>query len=212
MNDLTLVCAGKLIPGAQDQIRRYCGLSWSRGEPETWAYEYFDSVPTSKVDDLPGPPDLLAAAALHPGFGRSEASYFNSGGGAEVCQAWLAALPRETDLADADEPVLSQLSELPLITTGVGLSVVSKVAHHKRPRLVPLFDRAIVDWYRPITGLRGEAAWPALIRAMRADLAESSNRRFLADVRTELAGELEGPIPSELRLVDIAIWMHGREG
>ena len=212
MGDLTLVCAGKPIPGTRGQIRRYCGLPWSGGEAETWAYEYFDSVPTNPWDDLPGPPDLLAAAALHPGFGRSEASYFNSGGGAEACQAWLTTLPRDTDLADAEEPVVNQLAELPQIATGVGLSVVSKVTHHKRPRLVPLFDRAIVDWYRPVTGLRGEAAWPALIRALRADLAEPPNREFLADVRAELAGELEGPVPSDLRLVDIAIWMHGREG
>ena len=70
MNDLTLVCAGRPIPGARDQIRRYCGLSWSGGEPETWAYEYFDSTPTGP-DDLVGPPDLLASAALHPGFGQA---------------------------------------------------------------------------------------------------------------------------------------------
>ena len=208
MTELTLVCSGRPVRDAQNQIRRYCGLPWSGGEPETWAYEYFDSVPTG-LGDLPGPPDLLAAAALHPGFGRPEMAFFNDGG-AEACERWLAPLPSDLELADAGEGVLTHLATLPEIADGQWLSILSKVTHHKRPRLVPLFDRAIVDWYRPVTGVRGEAAWPQLVAAMHTDLAMEDNQYFLADLGEELAQELTGPVPSNLRLMDIAIWMAGR--
>jgi hypothetical protein len=91
MNDVTLVCAGREIPNARDHVLRYCGLAWSGGDSETWAYEYFDAIPTGP-GDLITPADLLPSAALHPGFGRDEAVFFNSGG-AEACEEWLSGLP-----------------------------------------------------------------------------------------------------------------------
>jgi hypothetical protein len=183
-------------------------LPWSGGGPETWAYELFDAIPTGPGDQIT-PADLLPSAALHPGFGRDEAVFFNTGG-AEACEEWLSGLPLNVDLADADEQTLDRLAELPQISEGIGLSIVSKVTHRKRPRLIPLFDRAIVDWYRTVTRLRGEAAWPALTQALKADMAMNENRRFFADVRGGLGLELRGPVPSDLRFVDIAIWMDGR--
>ena len=49
--------------------------------------------------------------------------------------------------------------------------------HRKRPRLLPLFDRAVVDWYRPVTGQRAAAtAWAPLLAALREDLATPPNR------------------------------------
>ena len=209
MTTFTLVTAGRSIPEARDLIRRYCGLPWSGGEPETWAYEYYDSLPTTPNDVL-GPPDYLGSAALHPGFGRKEMVFFRSSGGAEACELWLADLPRDVDLADADEKTVEHLTELSDLADGEWLSIMSKVTHHKRPRLVPLFDRAVVDRYRLVTGVRGVAAWPSLVRAMRVDLADQTNRAFLADVHDELTRELTGPVPSALRLLDIAVWMDGR--
>ena len=209
MTDLTLVCAGRPVPDVLDQIRRYCGLTWSGGEPETWAYDNFDLMPTGP-GDLPGPPDYLAAAVVHPGFGNAEMTFFRQGGGNEACEAWLSILPRDVDLADAHEETLDRLGGLSAVVDGHWLSITSKVAHHKRPRLVPLFDRAIVDWYRPVTGERGVAAWPALVRAMHSDLAMPDNRRWLALIRDELSRELRTAVPSNLRLIDIAIWMSGR--
>lgn len=208
MEEDTLVCAGRHITSARDQIRRYCGLSWLGGDPESWAYEFFDAIPTGPGDHIT-PADLLPSAALHPGFGRDEAVFFN-GGGAEACEEWLSGLPLNVDLADADEQTLDHLAELSRVSAGIGLSIVSKVTHRKRPRLIPLFDRAVVERYRLVTELRGEAAWPALIRALKADLAVEENGLFLADLREELARELSGPVPSDLRLVDIAVWMDGR--
>lgn len=208
MSDRSLRCGGRPLPSAHDDIRRYCGLPWPGGEPESWAYEYFDSTPTGP-DDVVGPPDLLACAALHPGFGAREMAHFGAGR-VESLRHWLSTMPGDVDLADAKQGVLDQLATLPELAGDAGLSLVSKVVHHKRPRLVPLFDRAVVDWYRPVTGVRGEAAWTEIIQVMRADLVANENRLFLGDIRGELDGAVEGPVPSNLRLVDIAIWMESR--
>ena len=66
-----------------------------------------------------------------------------SGGGDQICESWLSGLPRDIDLAQTSEETVERLVELPLLCDGIGLSVVSKVTHHKRPRLIPLFDRAL---------------------------------------------------------------------
>ena len=52
MSNPALVLAGRAIPDAGDRIRRYCGLPWSGGPPETWAYRYYDAVPTDDSDRI----------------------------------------------------------------------------------------------------------------------------------------------------------------
>jgi hypothetical protein len=137
---------------------------------------------------------------------------FLNGGGSHLLEEWLSALPRDVDLAEADQECVDHLAGLSSLADAEWLSMLSKVAHHKRPKLVPLFDRAIVDWYRPVTGRRGTAAWPSLVKAIKADLSVLGNRQFLFDMGLELAQAAPGPVPSDLRLLDIAIWMDGRRG
>jgi hypothetical protein len=110
-------------------------------------------------------------------------------------------------LADAQPELVDHVERLAELADGVGLSLLSKVMHHKRPGLVPMLDRDIIDWYRPVTGLRGAASWRALIIAIRADLAFEPNRRILAEITTDIAEEMAGPAPTPLRMLDIAIWM-----
>jgi len=136
--------------------------------------------------------------------------FFRSGGG-EALESWLSRLPREVDLADADESILEILGELPELSGTVGLEIGSKIAAHKRPRLIPIFGPALVDCYASLTGVVGEASWPSLLRFMQRDLALPVNRDFLKGVAEELAIELDGPVPSHLRMVDIAIWMESND-
>ncbi len=79
--------------------------------------------------------------------------------------------------------------------------------HRKRPSLIPLFDRDLADWYRPIINWRGVAAWPTIVVTLRSDLAHPDTRRVLTEIQGRLRAELPGPVPSHLRLVDIGIWM-----
>ena len=199
-----LVCAGRPIPEYSDHIRRYCGLPWSGGPQETWAFAYFEVVPSGPGDAIE-PIDVLACAAMHPGLSRADLIFFAER--AAELEAWLSELPAELDLADADEATTAHIATLPDLTGDVGLSLLSKVAHRKRPRLVPLFDRATSDWYRSVTGVRGVAGWTSLVDALRHDLDQANNRTVLAALGSELADALPAGPPSPLRLADIAIWM-----
>ena len=199
-----LVCAGRTVEGHSDLVRRYCGLTWSGGPPETWAFRYYEGFQTSNGDVI-DPSDLLACSALHGGFSRADLTFFFEQ--ASILEAWLAKIPDDVDLADADAYLLNEIASLSELTDMVGLSLLSKVAHRKRPRLIPLFDRAISDWYRPCTGLRGVAGWARLVAELHDDLGQPTNREVLSDLRSNLDCELRAAVPSALRLADIAIWM-----
>lgn len=87
--------------------------------------------------------------------------------------------------------------------------MLTKVLHRKRPSLIPLVDRALLDWYRPVTGERtATAAWPALLHALRGDL--TANEVVLGRMSEALEDEI-ATVVSKLRLVDIAIWMGGAQ-
>lgn len=202
-----LICASRAVADAEDRVARYCGLEWTGGPSEVWAYPYFDAIVT-RADEVE-PVDVLACAALHPGLSRDDLKYFRDQ--RPVLASWLRRMPEDVDLGMADAATADELRELPELARGVGLSLLSKVLHRKRPRLMPMLDRDIVDWYRPVTGLRGVAAWAALVDALRSDLAMPVNAKILARMQTDLTGRVEGPVPSALRLVDIAIWMGGRK-
>jgi hypothetical protein len=204
-----LVVGDRPVFHALDSVRRYCGLAWSGGAPEVWAYPYFDALPGRAEDNEIRATDVLSSAALHPGLSRSDLTFFAEEVGAlsEV----LRVLPPGVDLSDADEHTVARLVALPdRFRDRCGLALLSKVLHAKRPRLVPMLDRALVDWYRPTIGTRGEAAWVPLLGALRADLERSTNRMALASIAEQLSAELAGPVPSDLRIVDICIWMEGR--
>ncbi|MGY6499923.1 MAG: DUF6308 family protein [Acidimicrobiales bacterium] len=196
-----LVLAGRPVEHATDLVRRYCGLGWSGGPPETWAYRYYDLVESDS--DSVTQVDVLAASALHPGLARSDLAWFWDRS-AEL-DAWLAGLPGDVSLADAEAPTLSRLDELADWSDGPALTLVSKVLHRKRPHLIPLVDRHILDWYRPVTSERSAPkAWASLLRTMQHDLID--NRPTLDAIVHELGDELARPI-SHLRIVDIAVWM-----
>lgn len=200
-----LVLGGRPVAGVGDKVRRYCGLPWSGGGPETWAYRYYDLVDTDPR--VVGPVDVLAAGALHPGLSRHDLAFFVER--AEVVDKWLAALPLSTSLDAAGDDVLARLAEPLEWPEAPGLALLSKVLHRKRPALVPLVDRHVLDWYRPRTGERSAtAAWRPLLRLLRDDLV-SPNASVLHDLQARLAKELANA-PTPLRLVDIALWMSAR--
>jgi len=205
MAEFTLGLAGRPVDGAWDNIRRYCGLSWSGGPPETWAYRFYDLVESdpARLTQV----DVLSAAALHPGLSRSDLAYFWDQ--TDRLEEWLAPLPHDLVLRDADDAVLDHLDQVCAWLDAPPVTLLSKVLHRKRPGLVPIVDRHVLDWYRPVTGERSAAAaWSALLRALKVDLCDP-NALVLAIIGVTLERELSRPI-THLRLVDIAIWMRGR--
>jgi len=202
MNHIPIQVGGRDIPDALDRIRRYCGLPWSGGSPETWAYKYFDLVPSESPDEVT-PVDVLAAAALHPGLSRSDLAFFVDR--ADDLSGWLRRVPVDAELRSADSELLAHLDAL-IDFDDVSITLLSKVLHRKRPSLIPLLDRHIIDWYRPVTGERSATlAWAPIIRAMQHDLIGDGNGSLSA-IADALRPELASP-PSAIRLIDIAIWM-----
>ncbi|HXH57648.1 DUF6308 family protein [Iamia sp.] len=208
-----LVLAGHPIEGARDSIRRYCGLPWTGGAPETWAFAYYDQVDTARADRV-DPVDVLAASALQRGLSRDDMTFFAGHGSRStpgLIEQWLFDVPSEARLESAGPKDLWALEQLTTWEAAPGLALLTKVLHRKRPNLIPLIDRATIDWYRPVTAeRRAERAWPALMRAIGEDLAMTgvgaANRFWLASMAVEIAKET-GRQVSFLRLVDISIWM-----
>jgi hypothetical protein len=202
MNSIPIQVGGRDVPDALDRIRRYCGLTWSGGSPETWAYRYFDLVPGESPDEVTSV-DVLAAASLHPGLSRTDLGFFVDR--ADDLSDWLRSVPVDAELRNADSELLAHLDALADFD-GVSLTLLSKVLHHKRPSLIPLLDRHIIDWYRPVTGERSATlAWAPIIRAMKQDLIDDVNGS-LTEIADALRLELASP-PTAIRLIDIAIWM-----
>ena len=209
MSTSDLELGGRELPDALDDVRRYCGLPWSGGQGEVSAFSYYDALPERREDDVVRPVDVLSTAALHPGLRWRDLQYFSWE--TPKLEAWLQTIPRGVDLADADEHLVEEIAQVPERFDGhPGLSILSKVLHGKRPRLIPILDRTLTDWYRPISSRRGESAWQDCVRLLHGDLAAPSNRTILRAIRSELGVELGAVVPSELRIADIAIWMQVR--
>jgi hypothetical protein len=210
MDDLPVKAAGRVIPNALDRIRRYCGLAWSGGPPETWAWHYYDEVPTEQDNNVT-PVDVLCAAALHPGLSRADLTFFRNR--RDDISAWLALVPNERRLCEISNGVEEHLANLPEHFQDISVSLLSKVLHRKRPHVIPLLDRHVVDWYRPVTGKRVMAeAWGPIVRAMR-DAELDGEQRLLYSIafvplETELWPSSDVDYQrglSWIRAIDIAI-------
>lgn len=198
-----LAAGGRPIREAEDLIERYCGLRWSGGDDETWAFRYFDLIPDSSPDEIT-PVDVVTCAALHPGLKQSDLAWFWDHH-LQLRNA-LAAFPNDLDLAAAPGSITQALQQLPAELLGVDLALLSKVLHRKRPRLIPMLDRSLLNQYRDQLSGRGARAWPDLVLAMQADLTLQENQVTLQQVQDRLLQGL-AHAPSALRLLDIAVWM-----
>lgn len=200
-----LILAGRPIDdGWWGQVFRYCGLPWDDNPAETWAFRYFDAI-DSDPDSLT-PADVVCAGALHSGLSRDDLAFFWDH--RDELNNWLSRFPHDLTLREANGADIAALATLPTLFSGASLSLVSKVLHRKRPGLIPMIDREIIDRYRPLTGHRRSVdAWSPLLRHLGDDLR--ANRERTAEIRVVL-NLLHGVSVSELRIVDIAIWMGGQ--
>lgn len=200
-----IVIGGAPLLDFRDHVRRYCGLSWSGGDPEVWAYPFYDRLPDHDPDRVTAA-DLVAVATVHPNLTKADLEWFVTE--RTHLDDLLGQVDQRTYLGEAPDSTLAALAQL-TTTCESRLALATRVLHRKRPRSIPLFGRHLVDRYHRGLGTRGEAAWPELLDALAADLTCDDNRASLDGLRAELAGEL-AHVPSNLRLVDIAIWMDAR--
>ncbi len=205
MNALAL--AGRSVVDAADRLYRYAGLPWSGGDPEVWAFAYYDAVPTAH-DSTVSPTDVLCAASLHPGLRRADLEFFARRG--DDLAAWLDRVPADLQLWEAEDDMLAHLEALADYEPDVSLTLLTKVLHRKRPHFIPLLDRHVIDWYRqPGDPRRVDEAWPLVTRRIRDDLRRPETLRLLAKygapVRT-----FGNEAVSMVRFIDITIWMEPR--
>lgn len=199
-----LILAGRDVRDAADHVRRYCGLPWSGGADETWAYRYFDAIADPEPDSVTAE-DVLAAGAMSVGLSKADLSWFWTA--KQELGAFLAELPRNVQLEDADNRTVERVRSVAMMAAGsdsVSVSLMSKILHRKRPALIPMLDKAAQDHYRAELPTRGEAAYPSLVTALQADLR--SNHGALERISQELSGRT-GHDSDPLRIVDISIWM-----
>lgn len=203
LRSLVVRIGGRQVSDGWDRVARYCGLDWSGGGNETWAFRYYDSIWSPPDNDVK-PVDVVATTAMHPSLTKADLTYFFDE--RPRIESWLAALPADVGLTDVDGEILRHVAELATWEAPVGLQLLTKVLHRKRPLLIPLVDRHVVDWYRPITGERSAAkAWPGLLRAMRDDL-DIDNAILLQSMAAAVAEQTFERL-SALRIIDIIVWM-----
>lgn len=201
-----VVLAGRAIDSheAWNRVFRYCGLPWDDHPAETWAFRYYDAIETDPT--VVTSEDVVCAGALHPGISREDLTYFWDR--RDELTSWLDRFPVDLQLRAADDATIAQLAELPTLFEGPSLSLLTKVLHRKRPWLIPMIDREVIDLYRPLTGQRRAAeAWAPLLRHLADDL--QTNRDALAELRFVLL-MTHGLLVTDLRTADIVIWMGGQ--
>ncbi|MEO2105431.1 MAG: DUF6308 family protein [Actinomycetota bacterium] len=196
---IDLPIAGGTVRAAGELVRRYCGMTG-----ETWAYPFYDAVPTSPVV---GPVDLLAAGIMHGPIRQEDLEWFVQV--RDGMQRLVDALPDDTGLDDADDATVDTLTSGVLdLGDGRPPSLLTKIIHRHRPRLIVLDERDIGRRYGSAIDGRGRLPYPRLVHAVREDMRQPAVREGLEAIGRELRGLL--PVPSRLRILDIAVWMDAR--
>jgi hypothetical protein len=179
--------AGNEIFNPIDHLRRYCGLSWSGGLPEAWAFQYFDEIPLTGGPDRLSPTDVLACGSLLPQIQPRWFSWLFEEGLNEISN-WAREVPRHSDLSEASSDELFEVFTLEKFNKNIPLSLTSKLAHRLRPRLVPMYDATIGKRYDLAHGVRGTKGWSHFVEAFANDLQrnEGSLRYASEHVSLEL--------------------------
>lgn len=207
----TLTIGGATVPGAEAEsvVRRYLNTP-----SEHWAYPAYDSYPGGAGPQL-SEPDLLAPILLNVRHLSLE-----------TYDALVAALPSLNEsldkvsaavsldaASDADlSPVMNLMGHLDdHALPGVRLTVLSKILHRKRPRLIPLYDEHIRRCYQAI----GNAPAPPVKGRSWTDFVCAWIPVVQRDLQTQLTAWQElaqlapGPAITPLRALDIVAWHAG---
>lgn len=178
-----------------------------------FAWPYYDGMTTGSGPNELNDGDLLAPALLNadPGI-HGFATLQGIRGDLELR---LSSVRSDLDLAEATESDIAAVASLfaPLGTDGlfgVRGTILSKVLHRKRPRLVPLYDHKVFKAYRGDRVERAKSrSWAdyvtRLVQEMQKDLQREPNawEELLSIPPTG------SPALTQLRALDILAWALG---
>lgn len=200
---MNLTVAGAAIPDAHRLLEAYCGLTG-----HVWAYPYYDQMPLD--DGEPSRLDLLTAAVMHGPIRKADLEWYEST--RPAIGDLLADLPGDVDLADAPAALCDRIADGVAALTegrdGAIRGLLTKILHRRRPRLVPIDERDIAKRYATAHGRPGRMPYRELLTSMATDLADDDNVRALTEIGEHLSRTGLAPLPTDLRTLDIATWMH----
>lgn len=157
--------------------------------------------------------DVSAAICLSiEGKGFWVASLLNE----SIDLSCFSNLPYETCISDVqpdffDDPRISQVLKQLLGINGIGLVVASKLLASKRPRLFPVFDSDVSEFFgvqmpnkrkAPSTYLEWCKSWKEVV-------SDPDVKKELEKIRTEISIQPNDQI-SSLRILDVIFWLDGK--
>lgn len=167
-----------------------------KGPPETkFAGRLFDELKFNKPNVVEAS-DLVAVSLLDVRFGANAVKKLLE---EEFLNQELGEIPTNQDLWDVSEDVLTNLENTFLKLKeldGVGRTKATKLLARKRPRVAPISDSVVENFY----GLR---EWEYL-RPLRRLLG--SNSSYVKQIKDLIEPQI-GNAPTVLRILDISIWM-----
>lgn len=190
----------------------------------TEEYAYYDGIPSRENNSIE-PVDVLATVSMNSFVNNAEAVRRVHRGMAEHCNAHLATIPVDADLAFSDATLLASVRNLlaaALDTRGVLIPVATKVLHRKRRALVPMLDSVLIEHYRPgyVQKMQDKGTLGNLKHAYkRADIADRAMdvmalfRQDLLAAQDELAAlrlylAADGFDLTQVRILELLVWMH----
>lgn len=163
-----------------------------------YAATSFDDLP----ENIPGefrPQDFLALGFLDtPMKAATHRQFVDRRRELEGLLAEIDTARPLWEIDDATHAAASSLWFALLELDGIGVTRASKLMARKRPRLIPILDCRVREFFDHETE---EFWWPLAIA-----LAEGELWRRLVDLRSEVGATAL----SELRILDIAVWMGER--
>jgi len=216
-DDLTLRVGRVNLPvrTATEIVRRYVAEPQLHDRRRAHPFDVYDAYRAEQRYQPLDQPDLLAPVLLHVQSLSVDAYRWLTGQLAPLNRA-LERISPDASLMDPD-PDLSPLADLFAVLDdpardGVRMTILSKILHRKRPRMIPLWDAHSLTCYS-----RGESCpVPEQRGGSRQEYALTLTRAIHADLRAgkahweELCALATGRELTELRALDIVAWTVGR--
>ena len=178
---------------------------------EEWAY--YDGVPDLSPRNIE-PLDVVVTVSVNSFLNSATRIRSVHRGMAEACDRLLMHVPEDADLRTFPLDDVVALLHAACQVKWVLVPVAAKILHRKRPRLIPMLDTVVSDYYLEATervdlkAARGDSRRAAEaarvpLEASRQDLEESWDQ--LTAFRTLLSNQ--GFPVTELRILEVLIWM-----
>ena len=190
---------------------------------EAFRWDWYDGVCTAP--DRIEPVDFAITIAMNSRATAGRMAEFMKI--AAAVEERLRQIPRDLHLGDFQDGDkvwvgIQSLFEVACAALGTKLSVASKILHRKRPHLIPILDKVVVDkhywpalvalqedppgWYEAAWLKHGSFSDPTMyMRVMRGEICD--NRENLGHIRSALEGQVPD-CASDVRLLEAALYRH----